>query len=97
MTIKTKTQFTMLDKAIAKCTGSVVLSDFRSGEEYDLKNPMERVAAYSRLKEDFREELELFVVKREDTQVMLELMDSLYKNNGGGSGQEYDYLERKEA
>lgn len=99
MIVRSKNQFAMLDSAISQCEGSVVLSDARSGEDYDLKNPAERAKAYARLAVDYGETLELFVHSREDTQIMLAFMDELYRSEARKMYAEENaaYQERKRA
>ncbi len=82
MKIRSESQLKMLDEAIMRCGGSVVLIDSRTGKEYDLKVPADKAEAFARLPYDYRESLELFVTRREDTEIMIGFMDKLYREYG---------------
>lgn len=82
MKIRQESQLKMLDEAIMHCVGSVVLIDSRTGKEYDLKDPVDKAEAFARLPFDSHESLELFVTRREDTEIMIGFMDKLYREYG---------------
>lgn len=77
MRIRNLEQLAVARKALEKLSGSAVFVDSLSGEKFNLQNPEEREAALERLLSDTRESLELFVRKREDTQIMLNLLHDL--------------------
>lgn len=77
MRIRNIEQLELARKALEKLSGSAVFVDAFSGEKFNLQNPEEREAALERLCQDTRETLELFVSRREDTQIMLNLLHDL--------------------
>lgn len=77
MRIRNIEQLALARKALEKLSGSAVFVDAFSGEKFNLQNPEERETALERLCQDTRETLELFVSRREDTQIMLNLLHDL--------------------
>ncbi|MCD7777356.1 MAG: hypothetical protein LUH47_02485 [Clostridiales bacterium] len=77
MKIKNEYQIALFKNAVAQCSGYAVLVDTKTGREYDLKDNSVLTEALARLVLDYDETLELFVTRREDVEIMIELMDCL--------------------
>ncbi|MCD8157941.1 MAG: hypothetical protein LUD77_03325 [Clostridiales bacterium] len=77
MKIRNEQQIALFKNAVAECSGYAVLVDTKTGREYDLKNNSVLTEALARLVLDYEEALELFVTRREDVGIMIELMDCL--------------------
>ena len=81
MKIRNTRQVQMMRDAIARCGGYVALVDSSNGRTYDLKNGEILEEALARLALDYKESLELFVTRREDIEIMMELMHRFAHGN----------------
>ncbi|MCC8015733.1 MAG: hypothetical protein LIO87_11180 [Eubacterium sp.] len=88
MKIRNEYQIALFKNAVVQCSGYVALVDAKTGREYDLKDNSVLTEALARLVLDYDEALELFVTRREDVGIMIELMDCL-------SREEKDILSKK--
>ena len=70
MKIKDNNTLRAFENAIDHCSSAVYLVN-PAGQQYNLKNPLERYEGIGRLLEDEREQMELFTSKRNDESVML--------------------------
>lgn len=77
MRIRNEHQIALFKNAVAQCSGYAALVDTKSGREYDLKDNSILTEALARLVLGYDEALELFVTRREDVEIMIELMDCL--------------------
>ncbi len=77
MKIRNEYQIALFKNAVAQCSGYAALVDTKTGKEYDLKDNFVLTEALARLVLDYDEALELFVTRREDVGIMIELMDCL--------------------
>ncbi len=84
MKIRNERQIALFKNAVAECSGYAALVDTNTGKEYDLKDKSVLTEALARLVLDCDESLELFVTRREDVEIMIELIDTLSREEKGG-------------
>lgn len=77
MRIHTNQEMNMVKAAVMQLSGSAIIVNTRTNREYDLHSEADRNEVFRLLRTNFSDNLELFVSKREDTEIMMGLMDRL--------------------
>ena len=79
MLLKNLKDINLLQEAVSKCSGDVVLRSVDGSEEFNLKSALSQYIAIGKLCEDHGDEYEIYCLDRDDLGYMLQFFYEIRK------------------